>query len=490
MDHIAQQLRSEILSLEEHINRTGNRLLATHWVDELIEPFEQIENSLEVDDLRPIVIAFHHARNHFKVNGHLADRIDGILSRHGNLVTDLDGLSTIGGTADEYDSVVLPPDADPGDTTAVDDVSSLFFEEDEELVDGRAVALDTDDTAGSTIDFGLDEDESQRSIDFGRDEEVLQRPIDFGRDEDVAQRSVDFGRDTEPQDDPLQGVDFGSTPVEEEQNVDGLFDSAVDTEPSVTPSGTGDELFAQRPPHNRIVDGKSRDSSLNAPGKEGASLYSIFSHVVTVDDLAAGLDVVIPAHDRTLLEQKLRARLSDRVVAALRGSKSAEKQYILVPRIVRATEPTGDTMPMTVKNMAKRYISLFGEIRDLMRYRNDSMMSIEVPESGWAIITAEAPRESLGKNYMEQNQYLRYLSTSLTIPSHLVRRRTMVEAIYDVIVGELVLGMNMQRASLDWTTSTPAKNDYVCVYYPEEGIRVRDLSRVTHHRSLGVTPNW
>ena len=28
------------------------------------------------------------------------------------------------------------------------------------------------------------------------------------------------------------------------------------------------------------------------------------------------------------------------------------------------------------------------------------------------------------------------------------------------------------------------------VYYPDEGIRVRDLSRVTHHPSLGVTPNW
>lgn len=145
---------------------------------------------------------------------------------------------------------------------------------------------------------------------------------------------------------------------------------------------------------------------------------------------------------------------------------------------------------MTVKNMAKRYIGLFGDIRDLMRYRNDSMMSIEVPEPGWALITAEGARESLGKNYMEQNQYLRYLSTSLSIPSHLVRRRTMVESIYDLIVGELVLGEHLQRVSLDWTSSTPTKNDFVCVYYPDEGIRIRDLSRVTHHRSLGVTPNW
>ena len=102
----------------------------------------------------------------------------------------------------------------------------------------------------------------------------------------------------------------------------------------------------------------------------------------------------------------------------------------------------------------------------------------------------ESPRESLGSNYMEQNQFLRAMSTSLSLPSHLVRRRTMVKAIYDLIGGELVLGQHLQRASLDWTASSPAKDDYVCVYYPDEGIRVRDLSRVTHHPSLGVTPNW
>ncbi|MEC8993588.1 MAG: hypothetical protein VX656_20275 [Candidatus Latescibacterota bacterium] len=91
---------------------------------------------------------------------------------------------------------------------------------------------------------------------------------------------------------------------------------------------------------------------------------------------------------------------------------------------------------------------------------------------------------------MEQNQYLRYLSTSLSIPSHLLRRRTMVEGIYDLIVGQMVLGKPFQRQSLDWTTSSPAKNDFLCVYHAPEGIRVRDLSRTTQHPSLGVCPNW
>ena len=239
------------------------------------------------------------------------------------------------------------------------------------------------------------------------------------------------------------------------------------------------------------VEDKRRRGSLAKPPKELApSLYAIFAHTISVDDVAAALDLDIPGPDRILLDQQLRVRLNGRVVAALREDKTAQKQYILLPRLARARQHTGGMLPLTVKNLAKRYISLFGDIRDLIRYRNDSMMSTEVPELGWAFITMESPKEGLGKNYMEQNQFLHHLSTSLSLPAHLLRRRTMVEAIYDLILGELILGQHLQRRSLDWTASSPAKNDYVCVYYPEEGIRVRDLSRVSHHPSLGVTPNW
>jgi hypothetical protein len=249
---------------------------------------------------------------------------------------------------------------------------------------------------------------------------------------------------------------------------------------------------ASMPAADRRMDAPDlrRAAAPRAHEPESPGTYSIFSHALSIDDVAAGLDVVVTDADRKFFESRLRARLHDRVVASLRQSKAAEGQYILIPRLARLSTPTGQDMPATVKNLAKRYVGLFGDIRDLVRYRNHGLMSVEVPEAGWALITAEAPRESLGKNYMEQNQYLRYLSTSLSIPSHLVRRRTLVEAVYDLIVGQLVLGEQLQRASLDWTASSPAKNDFICIYSPDEGIRVRDLSRVTHHRSLGVTPNW
>ena len=364
MDQIAQQLRSEIHSIEQHIKRTGNRLLVAQWVDELVGPFEQIEDTIDTADMRSAVVAFHHARSQFKINGHLADRIDDILARHEGLVSDLDLAPIYDGNGAEYDGVVLPPDSDPGDTTAADETGSMFFDEDEELADSQAA-----DTSG---DDEIPDD--TKDVDFGRDDDLPDNAIeftalnDFGADASV---DVEFGRDDE---EAAANVDFGA-------NLDGGSDELFST---TTPRGNDPETpSASSSGNGRTTDNKSRDSSLSAPtGKADPSLYAIFAHTVSVDDLAAGLDIVISPEDRTFLDQKLRARLSDRVVAVLRAIKASEKQYILVPRIARASNPTGGTLPLTVKNMAKRYIGLFGDIRDLMRYRNDSMMSLRYRNPG------------------------------------------------------------------------------------------------------------
>jgi hypothetical protein len=66
----------------------------------------------------------------------------------------------------------------------------------------------------------------------------------------------------------------------------------------------------------------------------------------------------------------------------------------------------------------------------------------------------------------------------------------MVEAVYDLLVSRMALGINGQSQTLDWTSTSPARNDYICVYFAEEGLRIRDLSRTTRHGSLGVCPNW
>lgn len=368
MDEIAHQLRSEIQSLEEHIERARNRLLAASWADELIGPFEEIENTLKTEDLSSVVVAFHHARNSFKVNGHLADRIDAILARHVDLISEL-GLTTTDVESAEYEGVVLPPDADPGDTSSTDEAGSLFFDEDEELPEeGGAVASDAPHLPAfneAAVEFGFDGNpdtglpdysspdsgnpdfEMPGTVEFPRGElPAAELPtaefsggdsaltdtadaveIDFGKDEASTDRVVDFGAD-DPSSAPAGRMDVGS---------DDLFASSAPAPPSAPGNGS-------RPasgPASSSEDNR-RESLIERPSESAPSLYSIFSHTISVDDVAAGLDLVVPAQDRTLLEQKLRARLSDPVVAALRAQKSAEKQFILLPRLVRGAQPAGE----------------------------------------------------------------------------------------------------------------------------------------------------
>mgnify|MGYP005637441411 CR=1 FL=1 len=567
LDQIAQQLRAEIESLEDHIQRTTDRFLATQWASELIDPFEQLEDDLDTDALREAVQAMYVARARFKVNGHLAERIDAILERHDSLIEKFSVEDT---TA--YDDVIhetpepLPhgtdglfeDDEEDSASTAIEfglddaptESGQILFSGDDEVAPDNPVTFSGNDEvepdhlasfsgaedieeSSLSVDFvgANDVDEGDVAITFSGDEESggesgdivtfsgddlesSSPTADFGQDEEVEGPHVTFGADSEDETIPPAEL-FDMPGNSDTSKVDvtfegsestaadseGLFDASHDSvsAPGNAPAAGANDLF-----ESSSNGASTREASANAgPAQdkrraaaqrekqkaEEEELFAIFSHKVSLDDLQAALDITIPPEDVRSLENQLRARLSDRVVNALRSTKVASGQYILLPRIPRFVD-NGTVVPCTVKNLARRFHQRFGDIRDLMRYRNDPMMTSEIPEPGWALITPESPRESLGKNYMEQNQYLRYLATSLTIPSHLLRRRTLVEGIYDLIVGQMVLGKQLQKQSLDWTTSSPAKNDFVCVYHAPEGIRVRDLSRTTHHPSLGVCPNW
>jgi hypothetical protein len=222
---------------------------------------------------------------------------------------------------------------------------------------------------------------------------------------------------------------------------------------------------------------------------ELAGPVDIFSAKVGLDDLLTRMGIGIPANDRVELDHLLHNRLMDRTFAALRSAEAFEKQYVLIPRLSRLIHD-GQVCPCTLKTLAKLFTGMFGNIQDLIQFRSFPFLTREAPEPGWALVTPEAPRETLGKTYMEQNQYLRYLAATIGVPSHLVRRRTLVEAVYDLIVSRMVLGDPWQRRTLDWTSTGTSKTDFVCVYFSDQGIRLRDVPRTTKNRALGFSPNW
>ena len=46
MDEISEQLRTEIFTLEEYIERAEDRTLAARWTGQLLDPLEQVGDEL------------------------------------------------------------------------------------------------------------------------------------------------------------------------------------------------------------------------------------------------------------------------------------------------------------------------------------------------------------------------------------------------------------------------------------------------------------
>lgn len=505
VEQIAEQLKAEIDSLREYIQQTEERIQVTGWVAELLDPFDHMESNFSDDELQKVVEALYQARNRFGVNGHLSTRIDAILTRYDDIITLL-----------ETDSPL--PEAIPRDLPAKDpdfsgDLSTLSITEDEDEETDLATNLFAADDDDSEPALSQEEDEdgdlfTPLSFEEIEDQSPSLPPADEAREEeDLAAAFSDT--DGELDLDPAEAEELFADSPADEPETDSETTPPVESSPLVSPieMGTPDglapgTLFDSPPPTSnsktptaeqrkgkrfRQPPRKDRQPPRPTPA-EGREKNDIFSSKVSMDDLLLGLDLTIPEQDKTQLQNLLRNKLADRIIPALQVHPQFEKQFVLVPRLTRYIYD-GTLYACTIKNLVMTFIALFGNIRDLVQFKSHRFFNSEVPEQGWALVPAEAPRETLGKTFMEQTQYLRYLAANAGIPSHLVRRRTLVEAVYDIIVGRIVLGNPFHKQTLDWTSSGTSKSDFVCVYFAENGVRLRALPRTTHNPALGVVPH-
>ena len=217
--------------------------------------------------------------------------------------------------------------------------------------------------------------------------------------------------------------------------------------------------------------------------------YNIFAEQADLDALLLNMNIDLPAQDKVQLGHLRKQKLESRSVAALQRNEEAQGKYLLIPRFTRFIYE-GTVYNCTVKNLARTFISVFADIKELMQYKSHAFLNGEMPEMGWGIVPIEPPPATLDKSYMEQTQYLRLIATTVGVPSHMVRRRTLVEAIYDIIVGQLALDTPRKSKTLDWTATGPSKTDFICVGLSEQGLRLRHLNRTQRNQALGLCPNW
>lgn len=393
---------------------------------------------------------------------------------------------------------------------------------------------DDDDDYDSFIDFGQDDDGGGQPVDFGKDESDERSANSlFNGESDPngaaeagssSSGSAANGQDSSPN--GLFGTSEGAEKEDEEEDdyddyddygeeasdqgdPNGLFANASDT--STSTGSPIDRDPVDHPERGNTIAERAAQSASGAQGRvpqrfstekdskirDGRSANSknqqatvdICAARVGLKELLSNMDIQLPQQDLTQLNHALKNKFQSKPIVALQNNPSSEGQYVLIPRISRFFHK-GQLYSCTVKNLARTYFSLFADIKDLTQYKGAPFLNTETPKLGWAIVTREALRESLDKDFMQQNQCMRQLATEANTPSHFVRRRSLPEAIYDLVVGRLVLDEAFLTQTIDWTTSGPSSSEFVCTYYSDEGIRLRHLPRTQHNRALGVCPNW
>lgn len=426
MEKLSKQLRAEISALQEYIVHMEDRFLATAWTAELLTPLNRLEHRLGQADLQSIVLLLQRVRDQFSVNGQLAPQISAVLARYPQYLEASAGPAALA-VAQE---------------TALDPAPVRSPAEDEEKAE---------------IDIPASTVPPPRAHTAKPPARTMAPIPEAEESEDLSGLSMD------------------------------LFTGRGKTQPTLPPRGEGPR---ERPPSPSTLNLYPLGEKKQRAEGDKISISSrqdlFMAHKIRPADLKSRMQLSLPSQDQVQLDFKLQKKMSGRLVDALR--EHAERHsLLLIPRVTQFVHQ-GTLYPCTVKVLTTLFRSLLANLQDWAPYKTCNFMD-ETPEAGWAFVAPEALPGTLGHNYFDQQQLLRQRADELGVIPRMVRRRTLVEALYDLIAAQLVLGLKLNQQTLDATSSGPTASDFVCIYFSAEGIRVKDLPRTTSHPALGVSPS-
>jgi len=562
LELIANRLRQEVVSLEEFINFSEERIITSQRVQAIVESLRSNEESLTLPELEMVVNALHSTRERFTLSDSLTSHIDDLIEKYVDLlgpdfeltgeieeeqtvqdpqygsfdfledeedddleVDDLPEDEDSDGAHSEASQpgIVEPEDADPPplfepfDSALGEDEPSENFPAptEEARLQQTSEADDLDDLFGSEESDPISDNETDFTLEQSTSTVTGKENLGSFFDEDTLSEEGEH-QDINPEgpssntafpkddyDDYPSAVDDEGEEESSSEDLASLFDdegNATGTAPTSSYRDNKIPKLGPKTPSARKLSGirqgrstqqnsKIRNPSVRNELEAGEPSVDIYADKVSVKDLLSNLDIKLPQQDLDRLSTELPNKLQSKSVVSLQSSPESEGKYALLPRIPRFIFE-GQMIPCTVKNLVQIYIKLFGDIKDLTRFKGQAFLVNETPKMEWALVAVDPAADSLKKNFMNQNQYLRQLANAVKVPSHLLRRRTLVEGVYDLIVGTLVLDKTWLKNTLDWTSSGTSPSEFICISQPAEGIRIRNLPRTQSHQALGVCPNW
>ena len=228
-----------------------------------------------------------------------------------------------------------------------------------------------------------------------------------------------------------------------------------------------------------------------AAGPSAEDRLNSLTHLITLDHLENNLGLQIIPEDRLRIERQLAKKLRDPAVCSLLDQ--AEEQglsLVMVPRIQRAILD-GKLLKITSANLLRMYPQFFEDVQQVaLKMRAEAYFLQETPQMGWGLTTAEVLTASHNTNYIQQKQVLKQHAQSHKSNEMRVRRRTLIEALFDLLAVKVVTGEKLLNNTADLTESKVGRANMAVINYGESGIRISDINRQQAHPQLGVCPTW
>ena len=496
--------------LAEIVHKEEKTFLMQHYARLLIEQ-AQADEQLRENIVESLLIARSYA------DPELASRIADLLRTHGHEEEGNDNIPSLAELGNslseegENEATGLFEDyADDGDENLFA-VDSEFFEEkqdtidcvDDEERDGNNIASLFDGENGEGDEealFAVNQDEFEEEEDsslFAEEDEDLEdrstsENIFEDAGEEVTNREIDQ-EDQEQKDTP----GFGPPDVEDKESKIGrrkkeeVRGKKGKREALVHMASPKEELERRKKGRKAEPQAKEEDKDSEADESNTADLLAKITYQVSLDDLEKKLGIHVIPEDRIRLDRQLAKKMSEPTIRAL--LEGAEKEGVtlaILPRLPRCIR-AGQLFKVTGANMVRGYPQFFDNVQQVvLKLRTESFFLQESPELDWAIFTCEVLPSSREKSYVQQKQALkehaeRYQSNELR-----VRRRNLIDTIYDLIIIKLVHDQNLLSETVDLTESKIGRQNLACINFGENGIRISDIARQQTHALLGVCPSW
>ena len=215
------------------------------------------------------------------------------------------------------------------------------------------------------------------------------------------------------------------------------------------------------------------------------------THHISLEDLEQYLGIAVVPDDRAKLERRWQTKVRDNSIRhLLTDAKSMRHPYALVPRLNRFFKG-GKAVNTTVVELLRNFPQLFDNPATVInQYKAEALFARETPVLDWALVACEALPGTLNKSYGEQKTVIKQYAQEHQANEMRIRRRTLVKALYDLVVIHVITKENVLSSSVDLTESKVGRQNFACINFGEKGLRIGDVGRQDKNARMGMCPSW